>query len=278
MDTIPTHPSPRRRRILVPAAVAVLAGAALAGCGGSGSSRATAAAHPASAASNPGGVVTAPPTVGPAESSYNPKIIPADFTDKITNPYFRLRPGSVRITQGTKDGVPQTHITRVTNEKRVIAGVRCIVVSDIVRTNGALAEKVSDWYAQDKAGNVWYFGEATADYAKGVVTSTKGSWLTGVDGAKPGIVMPFKPTVGPAFYSEFRPGVAEDKGQVLSITENLRIPYGTFKNVVLIRDTNPLDPQLVSHKWYAKGVGLLQTVRVGSSHKEHAELVTLKAG
>jgi hypothetical protein len=150
------------------------------------------------------------------------------------------------------------------------------VVKDIVTSRGQLVEKVSDWYAQDRTGNVWYFGEATADYENGVVVSTAGSWETGVDGAKPGIVMPAKPKPGPAFYSEFRPGVAEDKAQVLKIHERLRIPYGSYRDVVLIRDSNPLDPQLVSHKWYVRGVGLLKTTRVGSSHQEFADLVSLK--
>jgi hypothetical protein len=275
MDTAAQTTS-RHRHLTAPAVAAALGLAVLAGCGGSASSGSASPSAPKSVAPDPNGVVTAPRETRAAQAVYNPRIDPANFTDKITNPYFSLPPGSVRITKGTKDGVPQTHTTRVTSDKKVIAGVRCIVVSDIVTTNGALAEKVSDWYAQDKKGNVWYFGEATADYEKGVVISTKGSWLTGVDGAKPGIVMPVKPTPGPSFYTEFRPGVAEDKGQVLRVDAKLKIPYGSYKNVIVIRDTNPLDPQLVSLKWYAKDVGLLKTVRVGSSHKEHAELVSLK--
>jgi predicted small lipoprotein YifL len=274
MQTTHPHSAPRRRRTLTTATAA--AGVAiLAGCGGSGGG--TDSPPAAKAAPDPNGLLTAPRSARAAQAVYDPKIVPADFTDTITNPYFKLLPGDVRITKGTKDGVPQTHTTRVTARTKTILGVRCRVVSDIVTTNGALAEKVSDWYAQDAKGNVWYFGEATADYEHGVVTSTKGSWLGGVDGAKPGIVMPAHPKPGPSFYSEFRPGVAEDKGQVLSDSETLKIAYGSFKNVVLIRDTNPLDPQLISHKWYTKGVGLLQTTRVGSSHKEHASLVTLKA-
>ena len=270
----PISPITPRRRVTVASVVATaLVPAAFAGCGGSSS---TAAKTPTAVAPDPNGVVTAPRVARAAAAVYNPRIVPADFTHTITNPYFKLTPGSIRITKGTKDGVPQTHTTRVTTDTRVVAGVRCVVVSDNVTTNGALSEKVTDWYAQDRKGNVWYFGEATADYEKGVVTTTKGSWLTGVDGAKPGIVMPANPTPGPSYYSEFRPGVAEDKGQVLRTDVALTVPYGSYHNVVVIRDTNPLDPTLISHKWYAKGVGLLKTVRVGSSHKEHAELVQLK--
>jgi hypothetical protein len=273
MQPIRTH-IPPSRRLLALAVAGALALALLAGCGGSGTTTTTKA--PTAVASDPNGVVTAPHTARAAEAVYNPNIDPANFTTRITNPYFTLASGMVRITKGTKDGVPQTHTTVVTSATKVIAGVRTVVVRDKVTTNGALSELVTDWYAQDKRGNVWYFGESTADYEKGVVTTTKGSWLTGVDGAKPGIVMPANPVPGPSFYSEFRPGVAEDKGQVLRTGIKLTVPYGSYDGVVLIRDTNPLDPQLISHKWYAKGVGLLKTVRVGSSHKEHAELVALK--
>ena len=50
-------------------------------------------------------------------------------------------------------------------------------------------EDTDDWYAQDRDGNVWYFGEATTSF-EGGSPSTKGSWEAGVDGALPGIVMP----------------------------------------------------------------------------------------
>lgn len=261
----PTRNAPRRHFTLIAIAGATLAVAGLAGCGSDGNGK--------PAASGPQGPVDVPKSARPADTSYNPNIDPGRFTHKISNPYYTLTPGMVRVTKGTKDGVPQTHTTTVTKDTKMIAGVRTLVVKDIVTTNGALVEKVSDWYAQDKKGNVWYFGEATADYEKGVVTTTKGSWETGVDGAKPGIVMPAKPKPGPAFYSEFRPGVAEDKAKVLRINDTLKIPYGSFKNVLVIRDSNPLDPQLVSHKYYVKGTGLLRTTRVGSSHQEYANLV-----
>jgi hypothetical protein len=260
------HRGASRRLAALSCAVAALGASTAAGGCGSQSSRPT----------NPQATVAAPTTARPAAGAYHPNIDPARFTHRITNPYYELPTGGVRITKGTKDGVPQTHTTTVTNRTKLIAGVRCVVVKDIVTSRGALVEKVSDWYAQDDTGNVWYFGEATADYEKGVVVSTKGSWETGVDGAEPGIVMPAHPKPGPAFYSEFRPGVAEDKAQVLDVHATLRIPYGSYRNVVVVRDSNPLDPQLVSHKWYARGIGLLKTTRVGSSHKEYADLVALR--
>jgi hypothetical protein len=249
-------------------AAALLGVAVLAGCGSS--SKSSSNNQPA------GGQTTAPASTRPASSSYNPKIDPAKFTNNITNPYFVAKPGTVRILKGTKDGVPQTHTTHITRKTRTIAGVKTLVIKDVVTNPDGVAEIAYDWYAQDQKGNVWYFGESTSDYAKGVVTTTKGSWETGVDGAKPGIVMPATPKPGPAFYQEFRPGVAEDKGKILGVNERVPTPSRTYQNAVRIRDTNPLDPTLVQNKWYVRGVGLVKSVRTGSSHTETSRLVSVR--
>ena len=244
--TSSSHGPPARRRLVL-ATAALIGAAALTGCGSGHDS----SGGPGASKTDPGATIVAPSGSRPASSSYTPRIVPSDFSTTIDNPYFTLRPGQVAIAKGFKDGVPETHTTVVTGRTKMIAGVRTRVVHDnVTTTGGQLVEKVSDWYAQDRKGNVWYFGEATADYQNGAVVSTQGSWEAGVDGAKPGIVMPAHPKPGPAFYSEFRPGVAEDRAQVLSTDALMRIPkYGRFTHVVEIRDTNPLDPGMVSHKW-----------------------------
>jgi hypothetical protein len=56
--------------------------------------------------------------------------------------------------------------------------------------DGALKEDTLDWYAHQDDGTVWYFGEDTNEYENGKASTTKGSWVAGVDGALPGIVMP----------------------------------------------------------------------------------------
>ena len=83
---------------------------------------------------------------------------------------------------------------RVTNRTKLIQGARCTVVDDRLYLHGRLEERTTDWYAQDEKGNVWYFGEDTAELDKhGRVTSTEGSWQAGVDGARAGIYMPAEP-------------------------------------------------------------------------------------
>jgi hypothetical protein len=264
-----------RRPCIAAVAVALLGAGAAGGCG---SSDTPTTASTGSSNGAPANATAAPPkTTRPAAASYDPKIVPADFSTRIDNPYLTLTPGTVRVSRGVKDGVPEKHTTTVSHETKMIDGVEAIVVQDVVTsTGGVLVEKASDWFAQDQAGNVWYFGEATADYEKGVVVSTDGSWEAGVDGAKPGIVMPAHPKPGPEFYSEFRPGVAEDKAQVLRIGAHLTTGFGSYEDVVVIRDSNPLDPGLVSHKWYGRGVGLLRSKRVGSDHQELSDLVSIQ--
>lgn len=246
----------------------VLAAPVLAACNSSGNNKSETDAN--------AGKTTVPAPTAPASTKYNPKIQPADFTNKITNRFFHVTPGTTVIMKGTKDGTPQTHTTHITTKVRRIMGVPCLVIKDVVTDPTGVVEIAYDWYSQDNKGNVWYFGESTSDYANGVVTSTKGSWEAGVDNAKPGIVMHANPKPGPEYYQEFRPGIAEDKGKVLSIHETVKTPKRTYQNAVRIRDTNPLDPTLVANKWYVSGIGVVKSTRVGSSHTEQSTLVSVK--
>jgi hypothetical protein len=249
----------KRKSILSFTALAAL----LSACGGGSSDKPA----PKSAAS------PAPTTVTPSRASYNPKIDPAQFSSKITNPYTPWKPGARWVYTGTKDGQPERVEVRVTKATKTILGVRCVVVSDVVTVNSTLAEKTTDWYAQDKAGNVWYFGEDTAEYQNGVVTTTQGTWEAGVDNAKPGIVLHAHPTVGKPYRQEYRPGVAEDMARVLTVSGTVTVPAGTFKNVVQTRDINPLDPSKIENKWFAKGFGSIRVLRIRSAHHEQTKLV-----
>ena len=78
--------------------------------------------------------------------------------------------------------------------------------------NDKLKEDTRDWYAQDRDGNVWYFGEAVANYKDGKLVNYTGTWEAGVHGAKPGIVMPANPMVGLKYQQEHAKGKAEDMG------------------------------------------------------------------
>jgi hypothetical protein len=166
-----------------------------------------------------------------------------------------------------KDGEPTRDVVRVTTATRVIDGVRCVGVSDRLSTAGRLSERTTDWYAEDRNGTVWYFGEDTAELdSSGKVTSREGSWLAGVDGARAGIFMPARPSVGQAFRQEYLKGHAEDHFQVLSLHASARILAVTSDRALLTKEWTPLEPGVVDHKLYVRGVGLVdeRTIRGGN--------------
>jgi hypothetical protein len=211
--------------------------------------------------------------VGSANVNYHPKIVPANFSTHISNPYFPLQPGSQHLLVGLRDGVKTEHVQTVLAKTKTIMGVRCAVIHDRVTANHALIEDTIDWYAQDSSGDVWYFGEATKEYSKGVVTNTEGSWEAGVDGAQPGIVVKAHPKPGPTYRQEYRPGVALDLAKVLSANATVRVPGRTFHHAVMTSDINPLDPSFHERKWFAPGLGLVKSWKVGAGHTETAHFV-----
>jgi len=200
------------------------------------------------------------------------------YVRSVTNPWFPLKPGTVFVYTGEKDGEAGRDVVTVTRRTKVIDGVRCTEVDDRLYERGKLAERTKDWYAQDARGNVWYFGEDTAELdANGKVKNTSGTWHAGFDGAKPGIFMFAHPRVGQAARQEYLKGEAEDHFRVVSLRETAAVPYRTFRHMMLTKEWTPLEPGVVDHKYYARGIGtvLEQTVKGGS---ERNELVAFRRG
>jgi hypothetical protein len=188
------------------------------------------------------------------------------FSPHVDNSWFPLRPGSTLVYHGVKDGKPSRDIFHVTTRTRTIVGARCIAVSDRLYLSGRLAERTTDWYSQDGRGNVWYFGESTAELdANGRVTSREGTWQAGRDGARAGIFMPARPTVGFSARQEYYKGHAEDEFRVLSRRATVRTPAASSHRALLTKETTPLEPGVVDHKYYVRGIGtvLEQTVQGG---------------
>ena len=153
----------------------------------------------------------------------------------------------------------------------MINGVPCAVVYDRLYLRGRLRERTTDWYSQDASGNVWYFGERTAELdTHGKVTSTEGTWTAGVRGAKPGIYMPAHPHVGQMGRQEYYKGHADDHFKVIGVFTG-----SAGQNAVLTEEWTPLEPGTLDHKLYVRGVGtvLEHTERGGD---EHAELVAIR--
>ena len=207
------------------------------------------------------------------EQPYPPVIDPANFVSVIDNPYFPLTPGTTFIYEGKTEKGNEHNEVIVIPEVKTILGVPCVVVSDTVTVDGKLEEATLDWYAQDKQGNVWYFGEDSKEYENGKVVSTKGSWEAGVDGAQPGIIMEANPKVGDTYRQEYYKGEAEDMASVESLSEADTVPYGSFKDLLMTREWSALNPSVVEHKYYARGVGFI-LVTMGDT--ERLELVDVR--
>jgi hypothetical protein len=249
-------------------AAALSAVVVLGACGGGGGTKAS--------SSTP--KTTTSTVAGATPAAYHPTIDATKFSTTIDNRYFPLKPGTTHVLEGTRDGAPQRAELIVTSETKVIMGVTCVVVRDTVTSNGALVEKTTDWYAQASNGDVWYFGEATAEYTNGAVSNTHGSWEAGVDGAQPGVVMKAAPKIGDSYRQEYRPGQAEDMAKVLRIDLSTQVPAGSFKDVVVTEDTDPLNPDKIDEKRYAPGAGMIFAHRVRTGHTEEVSLVKITGG
>jgi hypothetical protein len=191
---------------------------------------------------------------------------PSGFTARVDNPWFPLRPGTTSIYRGVKDGQPSRDVLTVTHMTTRIAGAPCVVVHDRLYLRGRLRERTTDWYSQDAQGNVWYFGEVTAELDRqGRVTSTEGAWRAGRNGAKAGIYMPAHPRLGQSGRQEFYKGQAEDHFQVVSLRATVVVPYVSSKKALLTKEWTPLEPGVLDHKFYVRGIGtvLEQTVKGG---------------
>ena len=207
----------------------------------------------------PGG--PAPPEALP-QSDEPLDLDPGEFTPEVTNPWFPLDPGTRwiyrEITEEGEEVAVVVTATKVTHE--VANGVTARVVRDTVTLDGEIIEDTFDWYAQDALGTVWYLGEDTAEFENGKVSTRAGSFEAGVDGAQPGVIMPASPELGMTYRQEYYQGEAEDKGEVLALGERARVPAGDYDDLVRTADTTPLEPDVLEHKYYADGVGLVLTV------------------
>lgn len=195
---------------------------------------------------------------------------PADFTTRIDNPYFPLGPGDKYVYRETDGKTKEKVVLGVSHKTKLIAnGIAARVVHDRVTSHGKVVEDTFDWYAQDSDGNVWYLGEDTVECKKGKIKNHSGSFEAGVDGAQPGVIMPANPEPGMKYRQEYYAGEAEDRGEVLSVNEQVESPFGHFTGALLTKDLVPLEPKVSEYKIYAPGVGLVVAVKTsGGSGRE----------
>jgi hypothetical protein len=212
--------------------------------------------------------------LAPVKGRYTVSIDPANFVASVDNRYFPLKRGTAFHFEGVRGKTAQTDDMVVTSQTKTILGVKCTVVRDEVSEHGRLVERTYDWYAQDKQGNVWYMGEDSFELKNGRFVKASDSWQSGVDGAKPGIIMPADPQAGDSYRQEYYPpGEALDQARVLGMSGSISVPFGTFKRSLVTSEFSPLEPQ-TEQKYYVAGVGEIME-RVVKGHREQFELVSV---
>ena len=170
------------------------------------------------------------------------------------NPYFILVPGhKIRL-----EGGGETVIITVLDETKVVDGVKTRIVEEREFKGGKLGEVSRNYFAIDKkTRDVYYFGEDVDDYdASGKIVGHSGVWLSGVKGAKFGLIMPGKIKIGDKYYQEYAPNMAMDRAENVDLTATLKTPHKTFKNCLRIRESSDLESGF-SHKWYVSGIGMV---------------------
>jgi hypothetical protein len=215
---------------------------------------------------------------GPATGAPSPAagrgVNPGDFVRFVTNPFLPFKPGTVLTYRGVKDGEVQVEKVTVLRQTKRILGVRTTVVLDVSRHAGRLLERTHDWYAQDKHGNVWYFGEATTAYGPNGQQDTEGSWEAGVQGAIPGIVMQANPRAPVGYRQELWRGHAEDTAWILHRGGSVQVPFGHVRHVLLTLEWTRLEPSVIDRKYYAKGIGIVREASA-TGPNETSELVSV---
>jgi hypothetical protein len=195
------------------------------------------------------------PRFGPGRD-YHPHIDPANFSPNVTNKLFPLTPGQTLVYTGIEDEQKVLDLVVPSRRTKLVDGVRARVVEDRVYLDNVLAERTSDYYAQDRCGNVWYFGEDTAELDRhGKVVDTEGTWHAGVDGAQPGVFMQAHPQLGRKFRQEWYQGQAEDVFKVIDRSAAVTVPYGSFRHALRTEETNALEPNVLDNKYYVRGIG-----------------------
>lgn len=177
----------------------------------------------------------------------------------VNNYFIPLKPGCYLLLEGEDDGEEVSVFISILPQVKKVAGVVCAIMREMEWKDGELAEISWNYIAIcRKCNDVFYFGEDVDIYEDGEVVSHSGAWRAGVNGARPGLLMPGRPLNGARYYQEIAPGVALDRAEHLDDKATIDTPVGKFENCQLVGETTPLEPGDLSIKSYARGVGMVQ--------------------
>jgi hypothetical protein len=259
-------------------ALAALVALVASGCGSSSSTTSVAAGASGATGASGSTAGAGPPasTLAPVHGKYSPMLNPSNFVTTIDNRYWPLKPGTTYHYKGVRGTTPQTDDETVTNQTKTIIGIPSVQVNDVVSEHGKPVERTRDYYAQDKWGNVWYMGEDSFETnSQGKMVRASDSWLSGVKGGQPGIIMPGHPTPGESYRQEYYPpGKALDEATVLNLHGSTTVPYkGKHTGLLVTSERSPLEPQ-TEQKYYEPGLGEVME-KVVKGHHEAFQLVNI---
>ena len=207
---------------------------------------------------------------------YDPTIDPAEFVDEITNPYAPFTPGSHWVYETSGQAEVEHIVIDVLETTREILGVACTTVSDKVYVDGVLIEDTLDYLAQDVAGNVWYFGELSQSFEDGLIAGIEGSFIAGINGAKPGFWMKAAPVAGETYRQEWALGEAEDVATIVTLNADVEAPFENGQPILKVREFTPISPGAVEFKYFVPGVGFVLEENPASG--ERLELIEYTPG
>ena len=187
-----------------------------------------------------------------------------------------LIPGHQLILEGKENATEVQLSITVLNDTKTVNGVETRIVEEKKTEDGKLDEIAKNYFVICKPSNdIFNFGEEVDYYENGKIISHEGAWEAGVNGSKPGIVMPGKIELNSKYYQENGPGIAEDRSEIISMTETVNTPAGTFDKVIKSKETNPLEPGSKDYKFYVKGIGFIKEESFKLIESPNLEILTL---
>lgn len=198
----------------------------------------------------------------------------------ISNKFLPMAPGMRWVYEGISiedDGKPVPHRIEVTvtDLVKTISGITTVVSYDIDYSDGEFVEAELAFYAQDDDGNVWHVGEYPEEYEDGRFIKAP-AWMHGFEGARAGIMMKADPRPDTPSYSEgWGPAVGwTDRGVVHQAGQEVSVAAGTFRDVLVIKESARAEADAQQLKYYAPGTGNIRTGWTGGEKtKEMLELV-----
>jgi hypothetical protein len=199
-----------------------------------------------------------PPTGIDGLTIPTPSPTPTDFVGRVDNPWFPLEPGTRWTYDRYTPAGSRTITATVLPDPHPIGGVDTTAVRWELRRPGRVPSTLAvRWYAEDTAGNVWWFGQRVARRGPHVDLLATRSWTAGREGAQAGLLVSAAPRVGDGYLTGYQPHVVESRSTVVSIDATVALPTHDYRGTVATRDLSALEPTTQVESFYARGIGLV---------------------